>query len=280
MPSNQKSWAPGYLRTRGLRGNEFTKPRNSSRGLRRSFRGQPRVERPPRCARNKFPRSGASPEVPSPSAFPRTGQLHDCSADALPSACVYRFSQPPDAFLRPVPAGPYFRPDPLLGFSLQSLVPPAQPHAVSGAVALVSLGHRPYPRPAPSRRSRSSAPVARPQAVGEAPPSGPCSTRESDRPGRWFRPTRARSSLGIHPLQGTPSRWNGTAFTAPPLLWLPQPTSGRNSTTGSCLPASPAGLTWRLPALLGFRALCSSRTFERQAVRESPPRRPGCVTAP
>jgi hypothetical protein len=31
-------------------------------------------------------------------------------------------------------------PDPLLGFTLQSFAPPVQPHAVSGAVALMSLG--------------------------------------------------------------------------------------------------------------------------------------------
>jgi hypothetical protein len=31
-------------------------------------------------------------------------------------------------------------PDPLMGFALQSVPPPVQPYAVSGAVALLSLG--------------------------------------------------------------------------------------------------------------------------------------------
>jgi len=57
----------------------------------------------------------------------------------LPTACAFRFSQPPGAFIRPEPARPYFMPDPLLGSTLQSFVPPAQPYAVSSAAPLVAF---------------------------------------------------------------------------------------------------------------------------------------------
>jgi hypothetical protein len=53
---------------------------------------------------------------------------------------AFRFSQPHDAFTSPVPAEPYLRPDPLLGFALQSFAPHAQLYTVSGANALLSLG--------------------------------------------------------------------------------------------------------------------------------------------
>jgi hypothetical protein len=41
----------------------------------------------------------------APTASPRTGQRPCCSDLPRLSACAFRFSQPPGAFIRPVPAG-------------------------------------------------------------------------------------------------------------------------------------------------------------------------------
>jgi hypothetical protein len=63
---------------------------------------------------------------------------------------------------------PYFVPDPLLGFDLQSLAPPVQPYAVPGAVALLSFETRSFRllevvavRPCRNRDTRATAPVQR-----------------------------------------------------------------------------------------------------------------------
>jgi hypothetical protein len=37
--------------------------------------------------------------------FPSTGQRHEMVGNACPTACAFRLSQPPDAFIRPEPAG-------------------------------------------------------------------------------------------------------------------------------------------------------------------------------
>jgi hypothetical protein len=37
--------------------------------------------------------------------FPSTGQRHDWAGLHVPTACAFRFSQPPGAFIRPEPAG-------------------------------------------------------------------------------------------------------------------------------------------------------------------------------
>jgi hypothetical protein len=54
-------------------------------------------------------------------------------------ACASRFSQPPGAFNPPCACRPCFMPDPPSGFTLQSLAPPAQPYAVSGAAPLLTF---------------------------------------------------------------------------------------------------------------------------------------------
>jgi hypothetical protein len=105
-------------------------------------------------------------------------------------------------------------PDPLLGFSLQSLAPLAQPHTVSSAVALVSLCCRVLaPELRSSRREgRSPAPTRSAphmETTSQQPsPSGLCSMRESATSHRRFRSVRARSSLGLVALQGFLPRVN------------------------------------------------------------------------
>jgi hypothetical protein len=93
-----------------------------------------------------------SHEVPPPSAFPRSEQRHTMAALPTPSRPA------PPGFLNlmtplcpPRACRPCFVPDPLLGFTLQSLAPPVQPHAVSGAVALLSFESR-FPPPSRDRR--------------------------------------------------------------------------------------------------------------------------------
>jgi hypothetical protein len=165
----------------------------------------------------------------APSASPRTWQrLFDWPG--LPHRTTYasRFSQPPGAFIRPVPGGLVSCHIRSWGCTLQSFAPLVQPFAVSGAVALLPLlhplaqlhAHRKRPKPTTVRstsrphqpkltgtsyltstgRNRRT-PGNRRQlteatcnhAVSEAgpgapSPSGLCSTRESASHHRLFRP--------------------------------------------------------------------------------------------
>jgi len=79
---------------------------------------------------------------PNPSTLPETGSdLHRAWRTRL--CCVFRLSQPPDAFFRPQPLRPCFMPVTPLGFRLQRLSPPGswQPldrtalHAVSSSLS-------------------------------------------------------------------------------------------------------------------------------------------------
>jgi hypothetical protein len=163
------------------------------------------------------------------------------------TACTYRFSQPPGAFIRPVPGGLVSCHIRSWGCTLQSFAPPAQQDAVSSAFALLSFGrtqtphhaHRKRPKPTTmrsptlhrrpkstntgrNRRQLTSRPPAtsrvpiqareRPRLQGFAPHESPPLTAGGlDR-------RRARSSPGLHTLQGSLPRWNRTAFTALPLM--------------------------------------------------------------
>ena len=69
----------------------------------------------------------------SPTASPRSGQRHHRSGLPRPTACASRFSRPPDALIRPEPAGLISCQIRSWGSALQSLAPPVQPYAVSGA---------------------------------------------------------------------------------------------------------------------------------------------------
>jgi len=102
---------------------------------------KPRSTAPPVrfCAPTASPRAAAAafgaPGLPrpgrlTPSGFLNLLALHSCRA-----------------------CRPYFRPDPLMGFSLQSFAPRPQPYTVSGASTLMSLDLRPL-RHKPHRRKR------------------------------------------------------------------------------------------------------------------------------
>jgi hypothetical protein len=154
----------------------------------------------------------------APSASPRTAQRL-CDWTGLPhrTACTFRFSQPRGASFRTVPGGLVSCHIRSWGCTLQSLTPPVQPYAVSGACALLSFkrsqtmphAHRKRPKPT---TIRSAAQLQRPKppntgisrrqlaettcfrTVSEtgprAPsPSGLCSTRKSATRHWLFRPT-------------------------------------------------------------------------------------------
>ena len=82
--------------------------------------------------------------------FPSLGQRHELVGNAIPTACAFRFSQPPGAFIRPEPAG-------LVSCRIRSWGHP--PELCSSRVAVRCL--------------------QRHSPLGVSTPSGFCSTRES-----------------------------------------------------------------------------------------------------
>jgi hypothetical protein len=194
----------------------------------------------------------------APTASPRTEQrLLNWPGLPHPTACASRFSQPLDALVRPVPAGLVSCQIRSWGCALQSLAPPSQPYAVSGAVALL-----------PFRRSRRSAPLHHARgrnrthrgAYGTDPESAPAfrallhsGVRHHTAGGLDRR--RARSSPGLYALQGSLPRWLGTAFTAPPLMGLAHraQATGRAALQGLTTSEIGSSLS-RPPTLLGLLA--------------------------
>jgi len=115
-----------------------------------------------------------------------------------------------------------------LGVTLQSLVPPAQPYAVSSAVPLLAF----------------------------SAPSGCCSTRESTTRLSGLDCNRARSSPGSFPLQGFHSLCAGLAFASPPLLRFAPQTQATSGHPLQGFSRKKHGLSLsRPPTLLGFVAL-------------------------
>jgi hypothetical protein len=86
-----------------------------------------------------------------------------------------------------------FTPQPRTGFHLQGFVPPAKPGM-------------PRRHPVPSRRWLRVAAVGFPSAPRRvAPPSGPCSSRESVASTTGVSRRRARAPPGLQPPPGSPS---------------------------------------------------------------------------
>jgi hypothetical protein len=88
--------------------------------------------------------------------------------------------------------------------------------------------------------------------------------------------------LGFLPFRVFPLTGLTTAFTASPLMRLPlRPTNRPDEpSTGSCYPARLACLSRDCRPSWGSSPFDFPRKFELAAVRESPPRAPGCVTVP
>jgi hypothetical protein len=122
---------------------------------------------------------------------------------------------------------PCLMPVPLLGFTLQSFAPLAQPYAVPSAVPLVTLGPpAATPRPSPDDHRNhlgcAAATRAQPDVRPARPPlpPGSCSTRESAaRHGCLDRDGHV-ALLGLFPSRAFTLAGMSTAFTAPPLMRL------------------------------------------------------------
>jgi hypothetical protein len=165
----------------------------------------PGVERPLTCLRSLACRAvGSFPGVLFPSSVSPLGAAAFRSGLPHPTTCAFGFSRPLDAFIRPEPAGLVSCQIRSWGFTLQSFAPPAQPFAVSGASALMSLETPFSPTRPPDIRTQACFPRARVRRSERPSPPGLCSTRESATPLRLFRPARARSSPGLGALQGSP----------------------------------------------------------------------------
>jgi hypothetical protein len=149
LPFTTCGWAAGYLRSRPPR-NNFDLFSGSSHGLRLLFRGCPSTE-PPRGALGYPKPRSASREVFSPSASPHSQQRLKLARSANPTALRLQVFSTSWRLYPPRACRPCFMPDPLLGSTLQSFFPPAQPYAVSSASPLLAF----------------------------EPPSGFCSARES-----------------------------------------------------------------------------------------------------
>jgi hypothetical protein len=94
----------------------------------------------------------------------------------VPARCVFRFSRPLDALLRPPPAGLISCRSRSWGSPFRALLLAAQPYAVSGAAPLLSLlPSRPRPPPRSPRGAQSSVarPVTAPRLQGLVPRGSP-----------------------------------------------------------------------------------------------------------
>jgi hypothetical protein len=127
-----------------------------------------------------------------------------------------------------------------MGFTLQSIPPPAQPYAVSSACALLSFSPPAKSRDrdvATSRRNmkrRRTGKVRDPQSIPRLQGFAPRESPPPDDGGLDHR--RHVALMGFFPSRVFTLAGMSTAFTAPPLLWfLPRDASGpRNATPGSC----------------------------------------------
>jgi hypothetical protein len=245
----------------GLQGHHALRHRSrlglqlSSLGLPRSFRVRPRVERPPSCPKpvrtaapplrflplQRIPVEGSGlscPGVPRPRRHASPGFLNlltPSSASDLPA--LFQTGSAPGV----LPSEPSS--SRAAARRLRRQCPPVVRNRRVNATVGVVAG------------AKDSAPIPSAAHVNPELPAFRALLRARVRhQHERFRLAPARSSLGIHPLQGSLPHRDGSAFTAPPLLWLPTPCTGQ-------LADPLQGLTrrrdWlvsrrRLPTLMGF----------------------------
>lgn len=146
--------------------------------------------------------------------IPARGSGFDWPSLPHPTACVSRFSQPPDASIRPEPADLVSCQIRSWGSPSRAFLLPRSRTPFPAPTPLMALGspHEPHDRSsAKSHVPRKCANTSQRCIVWPAkqpPPTGSFSTRESATERRWFRPPMARSSPGPFPLQGVLPRWN------------------------------------------------------------------------
>jgi len=137
LPFTAYGWAAGYSRSRPL-SNNLDLFSGSSHGLRLLFRGCPSTEPLHGLLGYPKPRS-TSLEVFSPSASPRSRQRREVARSANPTALRLQVFSTSWRLHPPRACRPCFMPDPLLGSTLQSFVPPAQAYVVPNAVPLLAF---------------------------------------------------------------------------------------------------------------------------------------------
>lgn len=205
-------------RRAGLRG--LREPGFSWQFVKTTSRPSPRLALPFRGRPNIKPPSARVPEAPVANSSSHGICFPYSVSSRGAAACVAGIASTrpptPSGYLnlltlhRPSASRPCFMPAPLMGFALQSFVPPVQPFAVSSAVPLLTFlrlastsqaTRQQMPEPGGSSQRQAVVRPAKP-----TPPSGSCSARESATRRRWFRPATARCSPGPSPLQGPPPR--------------------------------------------------------------------------
>jgi hypothetical protein len=166
----------------------------------------------------------------------------------FPTACAFRCSQPPGAFIRSEPAG-------LVPCRIRSWGHPSEPCSSRAAV-------RCFQRRSP---------------LGVCAPSGSCSARESATRFSGLDWHRARSSPGPFPLQGSPSYRAGPAIhrSSPPVVGPADASGLRASTSGShTRKARHVSLeTADPPGVCGLMTRHARSSLAR--ILESPPKAPG-----
>jgi hypothetical protein len=192
----------------------------------------PRVSETPGITQASI--SDASLEVLAPSAFsPLRAAAFPRSSLPHSTTSASRFSQPPDAFFRPEPAG-------LISCQIRSW---GRPPELS-------------PSRAAARRFRRHSPLD----IGSTHNESPClqgfSPRESPPPNLSdLDRNPARSSPGPFSLQGFHSFCDDLVFTRSPFLWLPARTKTDEQDPLQGFFHSKIGLSLlRLPTLMGFFA--------------------------
>jgi hypothetical protein len=153
----------------------------------------------------------------APSASPRTKQRLIAQGLHPRTTYAHRFSQPLDALLRPVPAGLVSCQIRSWGCTLQSLVPLAWPHAVSGAVPLMTFQHTPKHhcqlRSLAPKRGPRCADGSRPAGLRPKPNTAHRSPRRISPPRRSCRNTRcAETTAGAPRSRRSRNRFASKTF--------------------------------------------------------------------
>ena len=196
--------------------------------------------------------------------FPHTWQRLCCSGLPHLNACASGFSQPPDAFIRPVPAG-------LVSCRIRSWGSPFRafllPRSLPPSPASVPSCRSTNPIPSPTRVAPATqAQLVRRPPCGKVPRNivafrGLLHAKVRHCTTAVLRPSRARSSLGFLPSRGVPLTGTAWLSPVPPLTSLLSRAQATCSAAPQGIDSSEVGLPLsRPPPLLGFFRLMTATT--------------------
>jgi len=150
-------WTTGCLRPMSPAPCVNTKP-NTSHGLALPYRVQPSVEpQPASLALTKDQQTAPSMRFEPLQRLPSQGSGLQSNGFTSPEPERLQVFSTSRRLLPPRDCWPCFMPDPLMGFALQSVAPPAQPCAVPDAATLMTFA-------TPNRPPRISRIVAQPKS--------------------------------------------------------------------------------------------------------------------